>query len=103
MQVTLPLASLDVESLKQDLAWYEGEAAEQCTTLESGGALAPHTTSNGRVLAPDTCDSIRAGLVGQMTAINPSFGGLSLTETRAAVDFVSSFTAVILGIPSVSS
>ena len=28
VQVTLPLASLDVESLKQDLAWYEGEAAE---------------------------------------------------------------------------
>ena len=28
VQVTLPRASLDVEILKQDLAWYEGEAAE---------------------------------------------------------------------------
>lgn len=103
MQVTLPLASLDVESLKQDLAWYEGEAAGQCTTLESGGALAPHTTSNGQVLAPDTCDSIRTGRVGQIVAFNPTFSGLTLTETRAAVDLVSTFTAVNLGIPTVSS
>jgi len=92
-----------VESLKQDLAWYEGEAAGQCTTLESGGALAPRTTSNGQVLAPDTCDSIRTGRVGQIVALNPTFSGLTLTETRAAVDLVSTFTAVNLGIPTVSS
>ena len=92
-----------MESLKQDLAWYEGEAAGQCTTLESGGALAPHTTSNGQVLAPDTCDSIRTGRVGQIVAFNPTFSGLTLTETRAAVDLVSTFTAVNLGIPTVSS
>ena len=104
VQVTLPRASLDVEILKQDLAWYEGEAAEQCTTLESGGALAQRMTSSGRVLTPDTCDSIRNGLIGSIIGINPTFSGLSLVETRAAVDISgSTFTAVDLQIPTVSA
>ena len=104
VQVTLPLASLDVESLKQDLAWYEGEAAEQCTTLGSGGALAAHETSSGRVLTPDTCDSTRTGLVGDIISLNPTFAGLSLVETRAAVDISgSTFTALDLMIPTVSA
>ena len=103
VQTFLPDASLDVEILKQDLAWYDGEAAEQCTTLGSGTLLAPYTTSSGQTITPDTCDSIRTGLVGRMIDVNPSFNGLTLTETRAAVDLVSTFTAVNFGVPTVSA
>ena len=92
-----------MEKLKQDLAWYDGEAAEQCTTLGSGTLLAPYTTSSGQVLTPDICDGVRTGLVGRIVDANPTFAGLTLTETRAAVDLVSTFTAVNFGVPTVSA
>ena len=60
-------------------------------------------TDSSRVLTPDTCDSTRNGLLDNIVTLNPDFGVLTLAETRAAIDIVSTFTEVNLGIPTVSA